>query len=235
MAHQLDQFQKQRDAVLQDAARKLASGDRDAMLAQAILQRYSKDRPQQLVSDVTADGTPYLPLPTSSQGNFEEGFSTVLQLEYPIGGVPPTILLEEEWTMYRNPSALKVLLTAQTPSAGQSVRVTWTARHPDDGSTVPDFDFEAVCDFAAALCLEALAKTYAQTGDPTIGADSVNYRTKGQEYLSLSKAVQKRYFDHLGIPQDQIGAEVGPAIATGSIHEMLSPGFDRLTHPRSSR
>lgn len=235
MAHEFDQFQKQRDIVLQDAAAKLPSGDRDALLIQAILQRYSKDRAQQLVSDAAGNGTPYLDLPESSQGSFEEGFSAVLSLEYPVGSVPPNILLDEEWQMYRDPSALRILMTSQSPSVGENVRVTWTARHKDDGSTVPDYDFEAVCDFAAALCLEALAKTYAQTGDPTIMADSVNYRTKSQEYLSLSKAVQKRYFDHLGVSQNPDTPQVGPALANGSVHETLSPGLDRLTHPSASR
>jgi hypothetical protein len=50
--------------------------------------------------------------------------------------------------------------------------------------------------------LESLAAQYAQTGDSTIGADVVNYRTKSSEYLGLAKAARKRYFDHVGAQDD---------------------------------
>src|SRR6266849_4162260 len=109
MAHQLDQLQKQRHTALQDAAGKLPAGDRDALLQQAILQRYSKDRPQILVNDVPGQGTSFIALPTSTGSAFEDGFSSVQSLEHPIGIVPPSLLLDEEWQMYRAPSGLQIL------------------------------------------------------------------------------------------------------------------------------
>jgi len=94
-----------------------------------------------------------------------------------------------------------------------------------------------VCDYAAGLCFQKLAAIYAQTGDSTISADTVNYRTKSQEYLSLMKALFKNYMDHMGIDDLAAGAEQGPVIAIGSQHEELGGllGIDRLTHPRSTR
>lgn len=235
MAHSLDQFQSQRDVALRDAAGKLPSGDRDALLAQAILQRYSKDRPRELVSDQAGNGTQLLGMPATGTDVFEDGFSFIRTIEYPLGSVPPNFLLEEDWQLYRTPSALQIMLLSVTPAANDTVRVTWTARHKSDGSTVPDVDFEAVSDFAAALCYEALAGIYAQTGDATIQADSVNYRTKSQEYMGLAKAAAKRYFNHVGITADDKGAEVDAAIATGSVHENLGVGLDRLTHRKATR
>lgn len=234
MSHSLDQFQAQRDVALRDAAAKLPAGDRDALLLQAF-QRYSKDRPRELVTDLNGNATSLLDMPVSGSDTFEDGFSTIEQIEHPIGSVPPTLLLEEEWQLYRTPTALKIMILSTTPAAADTLRVTWTARHASDGSTVPDPDFEAVCDYAAALCYDALAAIYAQTGDPTIAADSVNYRTKTQDYQALAKAARTRYFTHIGIDPSDTGAQTGPAIATGSVHETLVDGFDRLTHPRSSR
>jgi len=54
MAHSSDQFQTQRDVALQDSANKLPAAKRDALLTQAILQRYSKDRPREVVDDIAA-------------------------------------------------------------------------------------------------------------------------------------------------------------------------------------
>ncbi|SRR6266404_2394613 len=238
MSHTLDQFQTQRDVALRDGAAKLAAGDRDSLLQQAILQRYSKDRPRELVSDQTGNGTALLAVPQTSANPpevYEDGFSVIRLIEFPVGIVPPSLILEEDWQVYRSPSGLQVMLLGTTPSVSDSVRITWTARHKGDGSTVPDVDFEAVCDWAAALCYEALAGIHAQTGDATLNADSVNYRTKSQEYLGLAKVAAKRYFNHLGIPADDKGVEIGPAIATGSIHETLGVGLDRLTHRKASR
>lgn len=235
MAHEFDQFQQQRDTALQDAAAKLAAGDRDALLKQAILQRYSKDRPLELVSDVAGNGTSLVDLPTSEDADYEYGFSDVESVEYPVGQVPPSVLLDEEWQLYKSPTGTLIMLLDTQPSIGESLRVVWTARHADDGSTVPDQDFEAVCDYAAGLCFDALAASYAQTGDPTIAADSVNYRTKSQEYLGLGRAAKQRYFDHLGISSSPTSTGVGPALASGNLHEELTAGVDRVTHPARSR
>lgn len=238
MAHQLDQFQQQRDVALRDAAGKLPAGSRDALLAQAILQRYSKDRPREVVDDINGTGASLLPLPGGGGDGdsdvWEEGYSVVRSIEFPTAQIPPSLVLDEDWQMYRTPAGMKIMMIADTPAVSDTVRITWTARHLADGSTVPDPDFEAVCDYAAGLCYEALAGIYAQTGDSTIGADSVNYRTKSQEYLGLAKAAKKRYFDHVGV-DDSKGVEVGPAIATGSMHENLIGGFDRMTHRKASR
>lgn len=233
--HSLDQFQALIDAILQDGASKLTDAVRGSLIGRAI-QRYSKDRPREIVTDVSASGTPDQALPTGSGATFEDGFSEVEQLEYPVGNVPATILLSETWALYSTPSGLVIRMYSAAPSAGQTIRVTWTARHASDGSTIPDQDFEAVCEFGASLGYAALAAVYAQTGDASIGADTINYRTKGQEYLALAKAAQKRYFDHLGIPQDQVNAETGPAIAIGSLREEIGlAGIDRLTHPKATR
>lgn len=235
MGHSFDQFQQQRDVALRDAAGKLPAGDRDALLTQAILQRYSKDRPREMVSDLAGDGSAFLALPSSGATAFEEGFSILRSIESPIGNVPPSLLLDDDWRIYRTPAGLKIMLISTTPSAGQLLRATWTARHLPDASTIGDNDFEAVCDYAAALCYEALAGIYAQTSDPTLAADSVNYRTKSQEYMTLAGALRKRYFSHLGIDPSDTGAAAGPAIAIGDLNETMGWGGDRLTHPRGTR
>ncbi len=220
MSHTLDQFQTQRDVALRDAVAKLPSGDRDALLQQAIQQRYSKDRPREMVTDVSGNGTGLIPTPTAGSIAFDDGFSLVRTIEFPVGIIPPNFILEEDWAMYRTPTGLQIMLYAATPAATDLLRIAWTSRHLADGSTIPDADFEAVADYAAALGYGALAAIYAQTGDPNIHP--------------ISKEARQRYYNHLGIDPTQ-GADTSPAIATGSIHEALGVGLDRLTHRKASR
>src|SRR5882762_5148906 len=91
---------------IQDSANKLSLADRDDSISQAVKQRYSKDRPRELASDVTANGTASLPLPTGPAvppEQFEDGFSTVRAIEFPIGDLPPTYLETDSWMLYRKP------------------------------------------------------------------------------------------------------------------------------------
>src|SRR5260370_19669498 len=119
MSRTLDQFQTQRDVVLRDGAAKLPSGDRDALLQQAILQRYSKDRPRELVSDQAGSGTALLALPQIGAGPtlevFEDGFSVILRIEFPIGLIPPSYILEADFQPDRSPTGLQVMLLCTHP------------------------------------------------------------------------------------------------------------------------
>jgi hypothetical protein len=228
--------------------------DLPRFVAQAILQRYSKDSPLELVSDVAGNGTAFLPLPVAfagsdaivgppavaaipaQYGTFDPTFSTILQIEYPIGLVPTEDTRPEDWLLYRTPTGYQVQLMAFVPAAGDFVRVTWTAQHARDGSTVLAADFYAVCDFAASLCLEAMAARAIQFGDSTLSADTVNYRSKSQEFSSLAKMKRKSYFNHFGIDENDHTTEDKAAISVGSLHNILSSaGVDRLVHSRYTR
>ncbi len=222
-------YQTRVDSIVQDGVHKLSAGDRDAAIKQAIVQRYSKDRPLVNVTDVAGNGGQDLAVPTG----WENQFSQVRELEYPIGQIPANTVEDYDWVMYQSPSGWNIRFLVDVPLTTEKVRVTWTARHTSDGSTVPLPDFDAVCDFAASMCCERLAAIYAQTGDNSIGADIVNYRTKGQEYLALAKAARKRYFNHLGLSEDAGESGISaPALSIGDMNLMMGPGVDRLTHRR---
>lgn len=232
-----DDLRTEVQTELQDGAGKLTLGDIDAALRATIRERYSKDRPQVLVFDVTADGTADLPLPTpaATVGSFEVLFSTISQVEYPIGDVPETLILDSDWRMYQSPTGTKIRLISIVPTAGDLARVTFTARHLADGSTIPDRDVYPVCYYAASLCFQKLAAIYAQTRDNTVNADVVNYRTKSQEALANAKASKQLYFNALGIDESPAGAEQKPAIALGDMDNILQGGVDRLIHSKYTR
>jgi hypothetical protein len=100
-----------------------------------------------------------------------------------------------------------------------------------DANTIPEIDQDALCEIAASLCSGALAQAYAQTSDATIGADSVNYRTKSQEYAARAKAQKQIYLDHLGLKE----GDVAPASVIKNFDIGYPDGTDRLTHPRKLR
>jgi hypothetical protein len=170
--------------VLADDAKRISANTWTALVTRAILERYSQDAPLYLVSDVEGNGTNYIPLPAApGEGAdlpvWESNFSVIQQIEFPIGQQPPQLILDSDFRVYRTPGQPdQILINFDTPQEGDSLRVTWTARHLRDGSTVPDKDFYAVTDFAASLGAENLASFYVGTGDSTMQADVVQYRSK---------------------------------------------------------
>jgi hypothetical protein len=212
-----------------------------ALVARAIIQRYSADSPLWIVSDIEGNSTNYIPLPVApGEGDdlpvFEPNFSVISQIEFPIGQQPPQLILDSDFRIYRAPGQpTKILINFDTPEPGDSLRCTWSARHLADGSTVPDKDFYAVVDFAASLGAERLASFYVGTGDSTLQADVVQYRSKSAEMLSVAKALRKRYYNHMGIEEGATEADTGPAFAIGNQYLEQNSGVDRMVHNKYSR
>jgi hypothetical protein len=97
-------------------------------------------------------------------------------------------------------------------------------------STVPESDFEALCNLAASLAFLQLAALKVQTGDPTVGADVVEYRTKSDQYRAMAKEHRQLYNQQVAK-----GGEVSAASGTANLNVDLSVGLDRLTHPRRTQ
>jgi hypothetical protein len=224
-------------SIVQDGASRL--GELDGYAISAILNRYSKDAPLEIVSDIPGNGTNLLPLPVDPAeiAIFDPLFSTIRTIEFPIEQMPPQYVLDSDLSLYRTPAGYFIALNFDTPGPGDLLRVTWTAAHAATGATVPGKDFYAVVDYAASLALESLAASYAQTGDPSLSADVVNYRSKAQEYLGLAKAIRKRYYTHMGVEESTAagGGEAAPSLAIGNQWLEQNSGVDRLVHGKYSR
>lgn len=165
-------------------------------------KRYSTDRPQEMVEDVESDGSRYLPLPA----DYEDGFSVILAMEFPIDDEPP-YYLDSRWVdLYRRPEDLVLRLDSRyvTVPDGEDVRVTYTGRRQfaasAEDTTVLDRDFEAVCDLATSACCDAIAQKYARTHEPVLNADGVAFRDKADVWASRAKRFESRYRDAVGPP-----------------------------------
>ncbi len=112
--------------------------------------------------------------------------------------------------------------TSGTQSGAQSCQV----------NTIPASDEDAIANLAASLCSEALASAYAHMIDSTINADSVDHKSKSQEFAARAKAKKKIYMDFLGMKE----GEVVPAASVTKDYDINYPwGDDRLTHPKKWR
>ena len=205
---------------VKDDSNKLVPADYANALGEA-LNRYSKARPLEAVADITGDGGRDYALPSG----WLEGFSGIAAIEYPAGLAPESLVDRRDWKLYATPAGKKLRLLADTPAEGETLRVTYTAVHTEQ--SVPAVDLEAAANLAASLCLRQLAAAYGNTGDSLIQADSVNYRSKTDEYRRLADSFEKLYKDHLGLKDSDT---TPAAMATAPAPESTRV---RLTHRRS--
>lgn len=110
-----------------------------------------------------------------------------------------------------------------TTSGGGTVEVVQYA-------TIPESDFDGFCHLAASFAFTQLAALKIGSSDPTVAADSVDYRTKSDQYRSMAKAERGLYAE-----ATQRVAEGGALKAASNVKALevdLSTGGQRLTHPR---
>ena len=224
MAKTIPDFQELVAGHLQDGAAKLSPPEIVKTIEEAIAGRYSKDRPQKLVFDLTGDGATFEWSLAGILG-WQEGFSRVVEIEYPQGERSPIYLASGEWLLYAALTG-RFLRFAFALSVGKKARVRFTAPHGADASSVPEADFYAVGALAASLAARRLAALYAQSGDSSIAADTVNYRTKSQEYLALARQLEKEYENLLGTDPERSS----PASSRTDAWRGETAGGDRMTH-----
>ncbi|TAN61052.1 hypothetical protein EPN18_07390 [bacterium] len=213
-------------AIVKDDSAKLATpGDYDQHIAAAI-NLYSRHRQGVNVTDVVGNGTHDYSLPAG----WNDEFSIIESIEYPVGNVPASLIENDGYEVYQSPTGKKIRLKNDVPSAAQTFRIKFTILRA--ATTIPDGDVDAFTWLASALCLEALANIYAQTSDSTLAADAVNYRTKAQEFGGRAKSLMKLYKEHMGLKDNDLTT---PASVITDLDVGYPGGRDRLTHPRWMR
>ncbi len=213
--------------IIQDDAGILSNTEIDDFILEA-LSYYSKDAPYIKVADIAGDGGYQYDLPN----DWQEGFSYIVKVEYPASKQIPLILEPGDYSIYKSPSGLKLHFYTLVPLATETIRTTYTTLYTESIiDSVPAQDQDAFCLLSAALCCGAIARRYAQTSDSTIDADSVNYRSKSDEYARRGKELAQRYSNFMGKKDGQVAAAGG----TKDWDTAYSWGGDFLTHPSRGR
>ncbi len=225
----LTDFKTKLDQVLQDTAGVLGTTEKEAFIQEAVA-RYSQDRPQETAAEIPGDNGFDYNLPAG----WEEGFSAGRQVEYPAGQQNPEILDDNDWMLYQGASGKKLRFLNCSPGTGDTILLSFTKRHQvtTNSSTVPAADQDAVVNLAGALCCFALSRKYAQTSEPTIAADAVNYQNKSGEYEKRGKTLEGLYKAHIARPAD---GGLAAASVSGDWDMNAGWGADRITHPRRLR
>lgn len=210
--------------LTRDDAGKVSVAQRDAALAQAV-KRYSQDRPRDKVEDINGLGTQRLNLPAG----WQDGFSALKLIEYPIGNVPPTLVPQGDTSLYQTPTGWQIQLRNAVAAGAANVRATYTIEHVlDAGSdTIPANHRTPVAAWAAADLCEQLASFYAGQSDSTIQADAVDHKSKSAEFAARARSLRKRYTDALGV-DDRRNTATGVVVP---LTDRDSRGQPRLTHP----
>lgn len=184
--------------IIQDTANKLDRVTRDAAIAAAVAT-YCRHRPLLKVATLTGDGTAYdFAVPT----DWEDGVSSIVSIENPVDKQEPEVLDEAGYRIVRHPTTglPRIRFISLVLASAEKAYVNYSVSHTLSGTTdtIPVADRLAVAKLAGAECARMLAAYYSQTSDATYGADTVNYRTKGQDYLALAKALELAYREHVG-------------------------------------
>jgi hypothetical protein len=204
---------------IQDAAAKLSADELKAAIEESLGGRYSKDRPRRVVADLAGNGAQSEWDVTTISG-WQDGFSQITEIEYPQGQLPATMLDNDDWTIYESPT-VRSLRFRFALGSGKAARITFTAPHATDASSMPDADFYALGALAASLAARKLSAVYTQVGDSSLAADTVNYRTKSAEYMALAKRLEQDYENLLG---------TAPAASRTEAWLGDTAGGGRLTH-----
>uniref|UniRef100_A0A6H1ZTH3 Uncharacterized protein n=1 Tax=viral metagenome TaxID=1070528 RepID=A0A6H1ZTH3_9ZZZZ len=166
----------------------------------AAVRRYSIDRPRRIAQQYTGDGTYRYALPTY----WEDGISSIDAVEFPDEQQAPIYMRVTEWDIIDigDGNSEMIHLLVITPSTSDTFTVHYTTKHTvtNTTTTISDGDFEAVGYLVCSLACLALSARLARTKDSRYSADTLNFRTKSDEYRSLAKAFMEQYRIMLGLP-----------------------------------
>lgn len=247
MRYYLTQFNTEVDRNLQGIeASEIASDDRDEKIAEALLD-YSRQKPRELIAEITGDGGQFYPIcdVSDSEGGgwagtsgslytaWHEGFSQIIEIEYPAADISededPEYLFRYAWDdNYRDENNDRWLwFINNTPGTTETFRARYTAPYILSGSpatsiNISSNDFRAVCNKAAALSCDLLAARYGQTTRSTYDIESINYLTKAEEYRRMAGDFQTTYERLMGIPRlkrARAGATIKKLPVTSSLHK----------------
>lgn len=220
----LADFQTAVDDLVRDRDSVVTTVQRDAAIEAARAQ-YSIDAPRSVVVDATAAiGGNALDLPAGWTDD-----SVLVSAEYPIGQWPPSMLNASDIQIYASPTVRQLRLPLDL-SIGDTVRLTYTADHLLDATedTVPERHRLAVASLAASWLCGQLASYYAGESEATIGADTVDRKTKSDRWRARARDLLADYTGAVGsAPSDRTKG----ASATAQMQRTDSLGRRRLFHP----
>lgn len=164
--------------ILEDLAAS-ANDVRDKAIQEAI-RWYARRIPLVKTVLVSADSSAFYAVPA----DFENG-SRIVTVEFPLNQNPPQYLTRNRGDMIRYQRRETGMFYFLDPNPSGDFRLTYTARHLDNATTIPAHHAPIVGKMAAAVAATEFVARYANTVSNNV--DAVNYRTKEQEWRDVRK------------------------------------------------
>ena len=157
----------------------------------AALKEYSNNFPCDAnYTLIGITGTSEYALPAS----WEDGFSYVKDVQFPDDSFPPEYVEKTDYFIKDN----KICFEEDCPSTGINSKMYYVIPHTE--STIPDQHFEAVVLMAASEACKLIAVKYSHTSNKNIGADSVDYKMRSDDFRKNAEAYKKEAWAKLGMP-----------------------------------
>ena len=217
---------------LQDDAGILATGDLNEAVNSAILNVYSQLNPYERLYTYTGDGSAqriYLSVLTY----WNDGFSTVNSIEYPLASNPPTYLNRStDWWYGHDATGKYVGINVVIASAVEAYLI-YNGVHDADGTSLSDIGKRQVSFLAAGFALEKIAAYYLQHKNSLMGDASVEYDSRSDQAARRAKEYMALFYSFFGGDGKSLSAGIGPAFVRVPVDlqtDSNRPVSSRLTH-----
>jgi hypothetical protein len=188
-------------ALLEQVA--LSTNDvRDKAIDQAI-REYSRRFPKIATALVASVSTGYYPLPS----DWEPGLSRIVSIEFPIDQSPPLYAPPKSWRLVRRESGQVIYIL---PNPGGNFRLTYVTKHDETApsASIPSDHAGALGKWAGKIAALEFMARYANSVQNNV--DSVNYRTKEQEWRHVYDTLALQIDKELGSAEVAIQHEADP-------------------------
>lgn len=217
--------------TVRDPKPRFTDPEKEAFIQQAVRQ-YSKDRPRLLDFEFIGDGSKQ---EFDTPDDWKDRFSRIIILEFPVDEVPRQKLrLQDSVEIVLKSGVEKIVLIRITLAIAEKARIIFNTQHVltsvVDSSTIPDLDFDAVCDLSASFLAHALAANYAHSTDSSISEDVVDRAAQATLFGDRGDSLFKAYKEHI-----ETADVAKPALKHFDIDVNFTWGSDLLFHPRRNR
>ena len=193
----LDFYQTLAADLVRDDAGQVAPEQIDAAVGQAVA-RLSDAMPRESVVEQSGVAGNTLATPAG----WEVGASRLVRIEYPVGRIPREFVSADRTEGVDKPDGSQEILLLDALPAASTVRMTFTRPHQvdDQVDSVPQLLRWGVAALTASILCGQLASRYANQGDSTIAADSVDSKSRSELFAAREREYRAQAYASWGLP-----------------------------------
>ncbi len=186
-----------RDVLVKNPDRAIFTDDQINDLIVKALKKYSRRRPQTTVSALTGNTTAIYSLPAA----FENGFSRIKEVEFPIQLSPKQFIRANHYELDNDPDGKIFRFDNFNPGSGQTFWIKYTTRHEfgsDGQADVAESDQAAFEYLTASILCNAYSAFYASKANASLPeVEAIAYNERVDEYKTKAGDYFKMYTDEI--------------------------------------